>query len=185
MKLRATSRSTHFIARAERTSQHALAVEGLEADTRIEGQLVLAQALSLRGKLESARQQSISAMEHAANYELTWLLARSQRMLGSILAMQGQQGQSDIYFEQEIKTFEKCGIRLEWARTLLSFGEILIQQGEKAEASYQRGLHYLQEARQVLRDCNAKLDLQMAEGILSRYTAPIPTLAPKRSGKRN
>lgn len=185
MKLNASPRSTHFIVNARKCLQKALDLEGLEADTRIEGQLVLAQALLLQGELEPARQQSNSALEHAASYELTWLLARSQRMLGSILALQGQQKQSAIYFEQAINTFEKCGMRLEWARTLLSSGEALIQYGEATEASYQQGLHHLQEAIQVFHDCGAKYDLLIAEDILSRYTRAASSLTRKSARRRS
>ncbi len=159
-----------LLMRAKKTLGRALALEGLEADTRTEGQLVLAQVYLLLGELEVARQQAIQAIEEAQRYELIWLLARSQRLLGGILVALGQQEQAVEYFEQAIETFHKCGMRLEWARTLQSYGVSLLEQHSTGDASYEQGLKYLQDARLAFHDCNAALDLQMVERILTRYS---------------
>jgi len=168
-----------LLMRAKKTLGRALALEGLEADTRTEGQLVLAQVYLLLGELEVARQQAIQAIEEAQRYELIWLLARSQRLLGDILVALGQQEQAVEYFEQAIETFHKCGMRLEWARALQSYGVSLLEQHSTGDASYEQGLKYLQDARQAFHDCNAALDLKMVERILSVHTSPTPTLVPK------
>ena len=106
------------------------------------------------------------AMNEARRSEQTSLIARSQRLLGSILAAQGQRDQADIYFEQAIQVFHDSGMRLEWARALQSYGVALLQRDGAGVASYQQGLSYLQEARQAFHQCNAVLDLQAVERVL-------------------
>jgi hypothetical protein len=66
----------------------------------------------------------------------------------------------------------KCGMRLEWARTLLSYGVTLLKHHGIDDASYQQGWKYLQDAGQAFHECGASLDLQRVKRILARYTAP-------------
>ena len=71
--------------RARNSLERALALHGLEAETRTRGQLALAQVSLLSGELETARQQATQAMEEARRYELAALLAHCQRLLGEVL----------------------------------------------------------------------------------------------------
>jgi DNA-binding SARP family transcriptional activator/Tfp pilus assembly protein PilF len=161
---------THLLMSARANLQRALTFEGIEVETRTEGQLTLAQVSLLQGEPKTAQQQAIQAMQEARRYELTWLLARSQHILGSILAAQGQQEQADGYFEQALQTFRDSGMRLEWARALQSYGVSLLEQHTKGDARYDQGLKYLQDARLAFQECNAALDLQMVERILASYS---------------
>lgn len=164
--------STRVLRRAKRTLQRALLLEGIEAETRIEGQLALAQAELLLGEVETAQQQALQTLEEAKRYELTWLIARAQRILGSIFAVQRQREQAELYFEQALHTFRKSGMRLEYARTLHYYGLMLLQQDGAADKETcrerERGLHFLGEALQVFTDCKAALDVQVVDGILAR-----------------
>jgi hypothetical protein len=63
-------------------------------------------------------------------------------------------------------------MRLELARTLREYGVALVQScdREKQECQrYEQGLEYMREARQVLTDCKAALDVQLVERDLVRY----------------
>ncbi len=168
----AREEKTRVLHRAKRTLQRALLLEGIEAETRIEGQLALAQADLLLGEVETAQQRALQTLEEAKRYELTWLIARAQRILGSIFAVQGQREQAELYFEQALHTFRKSGMRLEYARTLHYYGLMLLQQDgvdEEACRERERGLHFLGEAQQVFTDCKAALDVQVVEDILARH----------------
>lgn len=171
----------HFLTRARNVLQRALSFEGLESDIKTEGQLAQAQMSLLLGELETAQQQVMHAMEEARRYELSWLLARSQRLLGDILTAQGQQEEeaAEVHFKQALETFAACGMRLEWARTLYSYGAALLQRDATRATDYQQGLAHLQEARQVFEQCNAALDLHRAQRVLSVYTSRPPRAAQK------
>jgi tetratricopeptide (TPR) repeat protein len=153
--------------------QRALALEGLEAETRTEGQLALAQASFLLGEIDTARQQAMQSMEEARRLEQTWLLACARRLMGEMLSAQGRQEEAKTYFEQALETLQKCGMRLEWARTLQSYGATLLGELGKDDGSYRQGLKYLEEAREVFRECNAVLDLRGVEGVIDRYTVGV------------
>ncbi len=163
---------TSMLKRAKRTLRRALLLEGMEAETRAEGQLALAQADLLLGEVETAQQQALQTLEEAHRYELTWLIARAQRILGSIFTVQGQREQAELHFEQALHTVRKSGMRLEYAHTLRYYGLMLLQQDGVDEEAYGergRGLNFLREARQVFTDCKAVLDVRMVEDILARH----------------
>ncbi len=58
IKRPANSSYTHLLRRARISLQRALALEGLEAETRTEGQLALAQVALLLGEIDEAQQQA-------------------------------------------------------------------------------------------------------------------------------
>jgi hypothetical protein len=148
----------------------------LEAETRTEGQLALAKVAFLLGEIDEAQQQATQVMNEAQRYEQTWLLACAQQLMGTILATQAHYEQAETYFMQSLETLNKCGMRLEWARTLQSFGLALLEQHSTGTSSYEQGLKNLHDASQVFRECHATFDLQIVERILTRYTAPaIPS----------
>ena len=86
-----------------------------------------------------------------------------------MLSAQGQREEARPYFGQALEALQRCGMRLEWARTLQSYGMALLGERSKDEANYRQGLKYLEEAREVLRECNAVLDLQRVEQVIDRY----------------
>ncbi|HEX6109581.1 MAG TPA: tetratricopeptide repeat protein, partial [Ktedonobacteraceae bacterium] len=128
IKRPAKSSYTHFLRRARISLQRALALEGLEAETRTEGLLALAKVALLLGEIDEAQQQATRAINEAQRYEQTWLFACSQQLIGTILAVQGQYEQAETYFMQSLEAFNNCGMRLQWARTLQSFGLALLEQ---------------------------------------------------------
>lgn len=158
---------THLLYRAEASLRHALTIEGLEAEANIEGQLALAQVSLMRGELDKAEQQAMYALQQAQRYELTWLLACTQRLLGSVLAAQSIYEQADEYFQQALQLSRESGMRLEYARTLQSYGGALLRR----KHNDQQGLLSLQEAHQVFRECHAILDVQAVERHLSAHTS--------------
>ena len=158
----------HLLQRARTALQRALALEGLEAETRTEGQLAQAQASFLLGEIETARQQAMQGMEEACRLEQTGLLACARRLMGEILSAQGQREEARTYFEQALETLQKCGMRLEWARTLRSYGAAMLGEHGKDDGNYRQGLKYLGQAREVFRECNAVLDLQGVERVIDR-----------------
>jgi tetratricopeptide (TPR) repeat protein len=163
---------TRVLKRAKRTLQRALLLEGIEAETRIEGQLALAQASLLLGEVETAQRRALQTLEEAKRYELTWLIARAQRILGRIFAVRGQREQAELHFEQALHTFRKSGMRLEYGRTLHYYSLMLLQQDgvdEEVCRERERGLNSLREAQQVFMDCKAALDVQVVEDILARH----------------
>jgi tetratricopeptide (TPR) repeat protein len=172
VKLPAKSSYMHVLRKARISLQRALRLEGLEAETRTEGQLDLAKVAFLLGEIDEAQQQAVQVMTEAQRYEQTWLLACAQRLMGSILSAVGQREQANEYFEQAIETFHHSGMRLEWARTLQNYGLSLLEEYRKGDTGYEQGLKNLQDARQSLRECHATFDLQGVERILTRYTAP-------------
>jgi DNA-binding SARP family transcriptional activator len=157
------------LTRAKKSLMHALTLKGIEAETRVEGQLALAQISLLLGEAESAFQQTQRTLEEARQFELTWLIARAQRLLGSILFAQSQQELAEENLEQALRTFRKCGMRLEYGRTLHLYGSALVQREAEEGKLYARGLTYLQEARQVFIQCKAMLDVRRVERFLAEH----------------
>jgi DNA-binding SARP family transcriptional activator/predicted negative regulator of RcsB-dependent stress response len=158
--------SHQILNRAKRTLQRALALEGIDADTKTDEQLTLAQVFLLLGELDGAQKLATQALEEAHQFELTWFVVWAQRLLGTILAKQNQPDEAEKYFEQALRMSRKYETRLEYARTLYQYGLMLLQQNESGEQKYQQGADYLREARQVFSNCHAALDLQLVEQAL-------------------
>jgi predicted ATPase/DNA-binding SARP family transcriptional activator len=159
--------SRRLLLRAKATLQRAITIEGLETESVIEGQLTLASVYFLLDETETAYRQAIQTLEGARTHELTRMLARSQRLLGRILAVQGEYEQSDTYFELALQTFYECEMRLEYARALHGYGIALLDRGLPGEGLYNKGLTYLQEARTLFTDCHADIDLLWVDRILN------------------
>ena len=132
-----------------------------------EGQLALAKVYFMLGDAEIARQKTLQTMEAAREHELTRVLARSQRLLGSILAAQGDYESADRYFGQAIAVFREYEMRLDSARTLQGYGVTLVQRSISGNEAYARGLSYLSEAHKIFFDCKATIDLKWVEKILA------------------
>ncbi|MBO0781382.1 MAG: tetratricopeptide repeat protein, partial [Ktedonobacteraceae bacterium] len=169
-----TSARGKMLHRSKRALDYVLSLEGIEAETRTEGQLYLAQVVFSLGDAGKAQQLALQTLEDARRFELTWLIARSQRVLGSIFVGQDQREEAVQYFEQARRMFSKAGMRLELARTMREYGEVLLKWYEgdasrKGEQEYRRGLDYVRESVKIFRECGAELDLKLAERVMERY----------------
>ncbi len=152
--------------RAKATVQRALALAGLESELLVEGQLIHTRIHFLLGTLETARQEAMQTMEAAQQHELTRLHARSCRLLGHILAAQGEYEQANSYFERALQTFRECEFHLDYARALHGYGDTLLERGKPGEYTYQKGLAYLREAGKIFADCHAAIDLEWVKFVL-------------------
>ncbi len=157
------------LARARKALERALTFEKLDAEVNIEGRLNLATVSFLLGEVERARQLALQSMKDAQELELTRVLARSQRLLGRILAVQGKSDEADEYFETAITVFSRHDMRLDYARSLHGYGVTLLQRSAAGEPTFQRGLAYLQEARTIFAQCKAAIDVEWVERILTHY----------------
>jgi predicted ATPase/two-component SAPR family response regulator len=164
----------HMLFRARRALRRAVALEEIEAETRIEGQAALAEAAFLAGALDEARRQADTALAEAQRCELTWLAARANRILGAILAAQGQRDQAGQAFAQALQTCEQCGMRLEFARTHLQHGLALLQSPNVKDRQRRLGLESLHEAHRIFNECHAALDVQAAARAIAQYDRDDP-----------
>jgi len=155
--------------RAKMTLRRALSLEGLEAETRTEGELVLARVDLLAGEPDLAQYQALRILDEARQINSMWLIASALRLLGSIQMAQVNLEEARQYFDQALHTFRKYGMRLEYARTLYLYGTMLIQEDDIEKKEHQQGLSYLQEAYHVFEECKAGLDLEMVKRLLVKY----------------
>ena len=165
--------SERLLFRARAALERALALEGLDAEVITEGQLVLASVYFLLGDLDTAQQNAQQTLEEARGHEMTRVKARLQRLLGRILAAKGQHEQADSCFEQAIAVFSKYEMRLDYARALHGYGATLLQRSVPGDETYQRGLAYLRQARDLFRDCRAAFDLDWVERFLAMLELPV------------
>jgi Tfp pilus assembly protein PilF len=156
-----------YLRKAKRSLVHALSLGEIEAETKIEAQVALANVMLLLAKLADAQQLITQTLQEAQELEFTWLIARSQHVLACILAAQAVPEQATPHFDAALKTFRKTGMRLELARTLQHYGAMLMQQGNTDEKQHQRGRKYLEEARELFAACGANLDLQLIERVVA------------------
>ncbi len=164
--LRATD-AYRLLTGAKLALQRALSLEGLNAEAAAEGRLTLASALYLLGEVETAQQVAMQSLKEAEQHELLRVIARSQRLLGRILALQGHDEEAERYFEQALEMFARHEMRLDYARALHGYGDTLLQRSAPDSDSYVRGLRSLHEAREIFADCNATTDLEWVERILN------------------
>ena len=78
------TKSTRNLKRARSTLRHALAFHGLEVETRVRGQLALAETLLLMGQKETALLEALRALEEAYRFELAVMLKDCERLLEKI-----------------------------------------------------------------------------------------------------
>jgi len=154
--------------RAKMTLRRALSLEGLEAETRTEGELAMARVDLLAGEPDLAQQQALRVLDEARKINSMWLIASALRLLGSIQVAQVHMEEASQYFEQALHTFRKCGMRLEYARTLYVYGVMLMQGDDLEEQEHHQGLGYLQEAQKIFEECKAGLDLEMVKKLLAK-----------------
>ena len=150
-----------LLLRARAALQRALALEGLEVEVITEGQRMMALVSFLFGDLETAQQKALQTLEEAYQHQIKRVLARSHSLLGRILMVQGQHKEAVMHFEQAIQVFREHEFRLEYARTLNTYGITLL------ERNRQKALAYLSEARDIFIDCYAAIDLDSVERTLA------------------
>ncbi|MHB8599061.1 MAG: DUF6788 family protein [Ktedonobacteraceae bacterium] len=168
--LNSEAKQKRLLRRARTALEHALSLEGLESDTRIEGQLILANILLYLFEINKAHQQIDTIFNDANDHELTRELAQAQNLMGSILVVQEKLEQADGYFLQALQTFNKYGMRLEYARTLHNHGLLLLNHKDTKQQNYSLGISNLNEAQQIFSECHATLDLQRVENVLHTIT---------------
>lgn len=147
--------------------QRALKLEGLNTEAATEGRLELASALYLKGEIEQAKQVAMQSLREAEQHEFLRVTARSQRLLGRILAAQGFEQEADEFAEQALKMFARHEMRLDYARALHGYGVTLVQRNAPGSGTCLRGLRALREARDVFYECGAAIDAEWLERILS------------------
>jgi tetratricopeptide (TPR) repeat protein len=148
--------------KARRAIQYVLPFVEREVETRLEGSIVLTEALWLLGELDLAQQKASTALEEAQTYGLIWLKVRIQHYLGIILIASGKVKKGEMLFCQAIEHLHNCGMRLEYARALRNYGTVLLQCSSPGKPDYQQGRSYLGKAWEIFLECDAKLD---AEGV--------------------
>ncbi|GAC1636724.1 MAG: hypothetical protein NVS4B11_39300 [Ktedonobacteraceae bacterium] len=156
-----------LLKRARTILQRGLMLEDIEAETKTEGKLMLAQVALLLGELASAQQQALQTLQEAKQYELTWLVARTQRVLGSIMAAAHEHEQARQYFEQALRTFQKRGMFLEEARTLRERSAALLSRAGLSTDERHKALQDLRDAHEMFMARKAALDAQITEHILN------------------
>ncbi len=169
----------HLLLRARSTLQRALSLEELDIEAFTDGKHLLANTYYLLDDVRLARQTALQTLKAAQENETGRILGRANRLLGRILTRQGQYEQADLYFDQAITLFREGGLRLDYARTLHSYGAILLQRGsdttaampcsqQEREVLLQRGIDYLHEARRIFANCHASIDLTLVERLFAQ-----------------
>ncbi len=150
--------------KTRQAAQKALQQDGLEAETRAEGLLILAHALLLLGEIDQARATATEAQHEARTAGLRGLSAQALSLFSKISARQGATIEAEQYSAQASSQLRTLGMQLEYARALYQEGCLLLQKGQKFPQSpcYQRGLAELQEARQAFLECHATFDETLA-----------------------
>ena len=157
-----------------------LAIEGLEAETRTEGLLGLAQTSFLLGEVDTAQQQTYKALEEAHRFEQTWLLACVKRLLGTIQTAQGEYKEAKTNFMHSMEILRERGMRLEYARTLRDYAEVVLRYTQPNHNDCKQAIAHLQEARLVFQECGAALDLDLVDHVLAAYDTDVETATRKR-----
>ena len=158
-----------YLLRALRAVQRASAIDGIEAETKTEALLTLAQIeWSLR-----EREQALVHVQHAIAeahvHVQTWLQARGEHLLGTFLLDQGQQDQALLLFKKALSTFQAVDMRLEYGR-VLSASALVFTAPLVDEQQISRAIDSLREARRLFLECHASLDVQSVEYALSALT---------------
>jgi tetratricopeptide (TPR) repeat protein len=173
--------------------ERALALEGLEAETYCNAQLVLANILYYAGDLEQACTLTTQALTSAIQSEMGQLVGTAYHLLGDILSTNARYEEADISFSEAIKIFKKHEMRLYYARALHSYGTSLLirslNQSPRQKATHPTNTALLEKARASLREardlfetCQASHDLAVVEQILAHpalLSSPLLSLKEK------
>lgn len=122
----ASQERMRLLARARRTLIRALALEGLELEMQLEGQMTLAQVLLDQGELQDALYLAQHTLQRARESELVWLIVRTLRVLGCTLAALNQQPEAHQSFQEALTLCREHGMHPDLARTLRCSTEALL-----------------------------------------------------------
>ena len=160
---------SRLLQRAKSTLQRAISQEEIEKESVIDCKLLLATVYYLLDQLPTAQTIALQTMQEAQSQETSRAIGRTQRLLGRIFATQHRHAEADAFFEQALTLFQQQGFRLDYARTLHSYGLTLVQRSQSQEyadeqrASGHRGMQYLYQARDLFADAHASIDLALIE----------------------
>jgi predicted ATPase/class 3 adenylate cyclase len=93
---------------------------------------VLADAASVRGSLDLARERYAEAARATVHPAHGWILERS---LGEIAALKGDWGTAADIYRRVLAAFERLGDSFEWVRTAIYLAALLVRDGQVAEAA--------------------------------------------------
>ncbi|GAC1463841.1 MAG: AAA family ATPase [Ktedonobacteraceae bacterium] len=174
-----------YLARAQSILERAVALEGMEVENIIEGKYLLALVYFWLDDLESAIPMVQQALQDAKGHDTPRIVGRALHLLGRITARQGQRHQSNDYFQLAITLFDRHGLRLDYARALHDYGEVLLHycaslvqhdislfKQPSTPTLQQQGFNYLYEACTIFTDCHAVTDLRQTEQTLARFSHP-------------
>lgn len=170
-----------LLRRARATLRLALTFEGLEADVRLDGQLLLARVAFLLDEAEQANEMATRALEEASASELVWLQARGHALLALVQHDQEGFNAAQPSFERALHIFERTGMRLEHARVLYARANLLLD--HKASARRREAAEDIGHAREVFQACQAALDLQSAELLLKERVSSEAHAQSRRSSR--
>jgi len=168
-----------YLLRAQSILQRAIALEGMEVENIIEGKHLLALVYFWLDDLESASCTAQQALQDAQGHETPRIVGRALRLLGRICARQDKSQLADDYFQRAIQHCQEHGLRLDYARALHNYGDILLQRHQalvenniahfkhpSVPSLQQQGLTYIYEARSIFTDCQAATDLLLVENTI-------------------
>jgi tetratricopeptide (TPR) repeat protein len=152
--------------RAQKALSHAISIDGIEEETRIEGRLILAQVLLCRHELDEALDQTIQALQQATQLELAWLVARAYHVLGNIFVVKQDYDNARSNYERALQITKKGEIKLEMARILQNLGDLLVKNFSTNFEDQHIAQSYLKEAEAIFMECNiAKASPEEIAGI--------------------
>ncbi len=181
----AQSHAQHYLFRAQSILQRAIALEGMEVENIIEGKYLLALVYFLLDDLEAATSTAQQALQDAKGHDTPRLVARALRLLGRILAQEDQPQQADSHFQRAIQLCREHSLLLDYARTLYTYGDILLQRHTALSQSnispfkqpaaptlQQQGFNYIYEAQTIFANSQAATDLKLVENTLKKFSHP-------------
>jgi len=168
-----SEKRTHFLKHARTTLRRGLMLEDIEAETKTEGKLLLAQVAFLLAEIDIAQQQALQTLQEAKQYELIWLVARTHRVLGSIMASLNEYEQSQQYFEQALHTFQKNGMVLEQARTLREQSVALLSRMDLSATERDKAIQDLHAVNETFTTRQAVLDVQITQHMLATHVQRV------------
>ena len=157
---------TQLLASAKRAILRALTNE-VEAETRLEGQLALAEIAWLEGDYPSAHSNAQAIIVEATQHEQRAVLARATELLGSLLAAEGDLEQATRHFEQTIRLYHVSGMRLERAHALQSYAVALLETQESATSTRKPAVRLLNEALHLYEESQAQPARHACEQLLA------------------
>ena len=161
--------------RTYNTLQHALTYQGLAAEDVSKARLAQAQLALMHGDFVAAENIARQTIEKALQQEHMYSLPQAQRLLGCCLALNNCLSEADEAFQQALQLSQHHGLRLEYARTLYTFGTMLLYRSCPTSETFQVGLDYLQAAQDIFAACYAAIDLEKVRRILDNPTSrPLP-----------